>query len=683
MYLDERSNTLLKEVIVNPNTSNIKLEKKFNLSRRQVSYSFQKINDWLEGNNYPPIKKTNSGKFIISPVVMKIFAEKVDENRHNQYIPSEKERAQLIILLIINNDNDLSLFHFTSALKVSKNTILRDLKTVQKIIEPYHLAISYSRSNGYELAGKEWNIRKLAIDVLQNMLSMYHAEAHILDCLNVRSEEIQAVKKQMEEIETKLELQFIDESFRLLPFIMVIILKRMKQGKFIKEQHSLDYEALAETKEYLAAEVLVNEIDNIPKLERLFITLQLLTSKILTSHLSDKESLQLKESIAQTLEIFENKACIKMKEKEVLLNKLMLHMKPAYYRIKYHLTTNYPTLEKSSEELEEIHFIVKDSVGPLENYIGGEIEENELMFLTILIGGHLLSSGDTIQKKMKAVVVCPNGVSISKLMESTLRDLFPEFYFYHALSIREFQKLKFDFDLIFSPVPLQTEKKLFIVESIISDIEKMQLRQRVLNEILGLTTNIINIDQLMNTIQKYAVIKEKQRLTNALQEHFSLSHANQDNIVETRGNLSLATILTPDMMVVKRKVASWEDGLKIAAAPLLQSGAITENYVEEMIRQYPTMLPHIVLRNVIALPHAGPDCGVNKIGMSLLKIEEGLPFNEGERVCFIVVLAATDKNKHLQALRQLINLSKNLEEIEQLKAKNNLNDLYEVIKKYS
>lgn len=28
MYLDERSNTLLKEVIVNPDTSNIKLEKK-------------------------------------------------------------------------------------------------------------------------------------------------------------------------------------------------------------------------------------------------------------------------------------------------------------------------------------------------------------------------------------------------------------------------------------------------------------------------------------------------------------------------------------------------------------------------------------------------------------------------------------------------------------------------------
>jgi len=680
MYLDERSNLLLKEVLINPDTSNIKLEKKFKLSRRQISYSFQKINNWLEENNYPPIKRTNSGKFIISPVVMQIFAEKVDQN---QYIPSERERAQLIIMLLINNNTELSLFHFTSALKVSKNTILRDLKIAQKIIEPYDLMISYSRSNGYDLEGKEWSIRKLAIDVLQNALSVYNAESYILDFLHISREEINAVQNKMEEIEMKLELQFIDESFRILPIIILILLQRIKQGKFIEVHDTLDYDALAETKEYLAAEVLTKHLDNIPEYERLFMTLQLLTSKISTSYVSDKESLLLKEAIAMSLDIFENKACIRFKNKDVLLDKLVLHMKPAYYRIKYNLTTNYSMIGKSSEELEEIHFIVKDSVGPLENYIGCEIKDSELMFLSILIGGHLLSSGDTIQKKKKAVVVCPNGISISKLMESTLRDLFPEFYFYHALSIREFQQLKFDFDLIFSPVPLQTEKKLFIVESILSDFEKMQLRQRVLKEILGLNTNIANIDQLINTIEKYAEIKDKNLLASALQEHFSLSNTDQANQNESPKTLSLADLLTPDMMVIKNKVDSWEEGIKLAAAPLLASNAITEDYIEEMIKQYPSMLPHIVLRNVIALPHASPECGVHKIGLSLLKIEEGVNFNGQERVHFIAVLAATDKNRHLQALRQLMNLSKNKEDIKRLKEQNNLNDLYELIKKYS
>lgn len=43
MYLDERSNLLLNEVLSNPEISNTILEEKHQLSRRQVSYSFKKL----------------------------------------------------------------------------------------------------------------------------------------------------------------------------------------------------------------------------------------------------------------------------------------------------------------------------------------------------------------------------------------------------------------------------------------------------------------------------------------------------------------------------------------------------------------------------------------------------------------------------------------------------------------
>ena len=78
MYLDERSNTLLKEVIGNPEISNARLEKKYQLSRRQISYSFNKINDWLEEKNYPSIKRTKSGKFIVNPILIELFGDKVE-----------------------------------------------------------------------------------------------------------------------------------------------------------------------------------------------------------------------------------------------------------------------------------------------------------------------------------------------------------------------------------------------------------------------------------------------------------------------------------------------------------------------------------------------------------------------------------------------------------------------------
>ena len=172
----------------------------------------------------------------------------------------------------------------------------------------------------------------------------------------------------------------------------------------------------------------------VPKAERLFITLQLLTSNVLTSQfLSDQELPQLRHALKASLEEFERKAIVSFKDKDELVEKLMLHMKPAYYRIKYHLTTDYQMIEKVSSEFEATHYLVKDSLKPLEDFIGCPLPEDEIAFLTIMIGGYLISSGETIHKRKKAIVVCPNGISISNLMESTLRDLFPEFYFSRCL----------------------------------------------------------------------------------------------------------------------------------------------------------------------------------------------------------------------------------------------------------
>lgn len=37
------------------------LEQKFNISRRQLGYRIQKINDWLIEQDYPEIERTSQG----------------------------------------------------------------------------------------------------------------------------------------------------------------------------------------------------------------------------------------------------------------------------------------------------------------------------------------------------------------------------------------------------------------------------------------------------------------------------------------------------------------------------------------------------------------------------------------------------------------------------------------------
>ncbi|MBY0029594.1 transcription antiterminator [Priestia aryabhattai] len=679
MHLDERSNLILKRVVSNPGISNSELERKYHLSRRQISYSFTKINDWLKSNNYPKIQRTNGGKFIIDPLLMELFAEKV-EHSAGSYIPSEKERAQLVLLMLLSSEEELSLLHFSSSLSVSKNTVLRDMKYTQRIVNGYHLEIIYSRMHGYDIVGSEWNKRKLLIEVLRTVYDMYQGETYIQAYTGISREEIKRLKEQMEKVEKRLALQFIDQKIKLLPYTIAILLKRIKKGNLIKDSYHIDYEELSDTKEFEAAEILIEDAACIPKEERLFITLQLLTSNVLSSQfLRDEETLELKSSLKKSLALFEKKACITFKEKEKLLQKLVLHMKPAYYRIKYQLTTNYSIIEKVSEEFEAIHYIVKDSLKPFETYIGCPIPESEVMFITVFIGGHLINSGETIQLKKRAVVVCPNGVSISHLMEHTLRDLFPEFYFYEALSIREFDQSKAEFDMVFSPVPVQTSKYLFIVEQFISDFQKLQLRQRVIQTIFGLNTSVVNIEQLISVIEKYAKVDQKSQLQKALQDYFSLQVLNETS---ENQEYSLADLITPETIVLRDQVESWKEAISIAAAPLLHKGVITEAYIDKMQEQYPSMSPHIVLRLNVAIPHASPEDGVQAVGMSLLKLKEGLLCG-GQKVHFIVVIAAIDKKKHLNAMLQLMKLAEMNGVINEMKRLNEKYKLYEIIKTHS
>ncbi|MCJ7989766.1 BglG family transcription antiterminator [Priestia sp. OVS21] len=610
---------------------------------------------------------------------MELFAEKV-EHSAGSYIPSEKERAQLVLLMLLGSEEELSLLHFSSSLSVSKNTVLRDMKYTQKIVNGYHLEIIYSRMHGYDIVGSEWNKRKLLIEVLRTVYDMYQGETYIQAYTGISREEIQRLKEQMEKVEKRLALQFIDQKIKLLPYTIAILLKRIKKGNLIKDSYHIDYEELSDTKEFEAAEILIEDAACIPKEERLFITLQLLTSNVLSSQfLREEETLELKSSLKNSLALFEKKACITFKEKEKLLQKLVLHMKPAYYRIKYQLTTNYSIIEKVSEEFEAIHYIVKDSLKPFETYIGCSIPESEVMFITVFIGGHLINSGETIQLKKRAVVVCPNGVSISHLMEHTLRDLFPEFYFYEALSIREFEQSKAEFDMVFSPVTVQTSKHLFIVEQFISDFQKLQLRQRVIQTIFGLNTSVVNIEQLISVIEKYAKVEQKSQLQKALQDYFSLQILNETS---KNQEYSLADLITPETIVLRDQVESWKEAISIAAAPLLHKGVITEAYIDKMQEQYPSMSPHIVLRLNVAIPHASPEDGVQAVGMSLLKLKEGLLCGE-QKVHFIVVIAAIDKKKHLNAMLQLMKLAEMNGVINEMKQLNEKYKIYEIIKTHS
>ena len=126
----------------------------FTLSKRQFNYSFEKINEYLKDNCIETIKRTKRGMFIIPSIVYTQFLDGL-KTRECEYIYSEKERQFLIIFSVLAIEEELSLLHICNITKVSKNTVLNEMKEVHQLISKYHLTMTYDRQNGYHIEGQE------------------------------------------------------------------------------------------------------------------------------------------------------------------------------------------------------------------------------------------------------------------------------------------------------------------------------------------------------------------------------------------------------------------------------------------------------------------------------------------------------------------------------------------------
>ncbi|OHR66558.1 transcription antiterminator BglG [Bacillus sp. HMSC76G11] len=684
MMLSDRCTKILNELTGNPGVTSIELEGNYTLTRRQLGYSIDKINDWLMFNKLPPIGRTSKGHFVIDQSVIAKLGGGYEgvSAAAEAAVLTEGQRVQLIILMLAGSAEELSLNHFVFELGVSKNTILLDLKKAQSYLNSYELLIHYSRKYGYLLTGKEFQIRKLLMEITNLVLRMHHGENRLQKISGITQEQIEDFTRKIETVEEKLNLRFTDEKLKSMPYVLILIHQRVDKG-YILDSFSIQYEELSNTKEYKATEEILSGTGDIPVAERLFITLHLLTANVFSTNLVKDETVpNLVPAIDQMLRQFEKSACIYLQEREQLLSKLLQHIKPAYYRIKYQLTDTIVYQAPSSKEFKELYHLTKRSMGPLKDLIGLEIPENEIAYITMLIGGWMKRQGESIEKKVRAIVVCPQGISVSRLMFNELRELFPEFIFLDYLSVREFLHYSLDYDVVFAPIYLETYKKLFVTKAFLGRDEKHQLRKQVLLAVNEYLPSEIDINTILKMVEKHAVIQHRSALAEELAKYFHREDASPfvEQGVET--DLNLDQLIIPEHITLRDSVASWEEAVRISAEPLIRSRNIQPEYVDAMIG-YSEKDPYIVIGPDIAIPHAAPEDGANQVGMSLLRVKEGVQYTQDYRIHLIITISAVDKHQHIHALMQLMSLAGAKEERDSLIHAESVEEAYQMIQCYS
>ena len=328
-----------------------------------------------------------------------------------------------------------------------------------------------------------------------------------------------------------------------------------------------------------------------------------------------------------------------------------------------------------------LNTLMKELIIPIENWIGKAFPYDELELLSYYFGIQLTNHRQWAPQKPRAVVVCANGIMVSKLMRDNLKKLFPEIQFLASFSIRDFYKFGVDYDLVFTTTQLKTNILQYVTNPIMNYKDQIGLRYRVLKD-LGFSEVDQSIEDLVSIIKRYARVSDSRSLKEELALYLLQEQSNSP--IENFKTLpSLTHFLKPDFIQVVAKKISWEDALTIACKPLLEYGIINERFIEDCKKQIVQKDYAGYLGQQTCIPHTTIENGVLKDGISLLVSKEPIEFPNGMNIHFIYPLSFYALTKHLRAVNQLADISNNEELLSNLVAEHNIKELYQIIRKNS
>ncbi|WP_424696704.1 BglG family transcription antiterminator [Granulicatella elegans] len=644
------TNELIKkyQFFLNYNHTSIEeMEGVLQCNKRTVMIDIQKVNEMLVILELPTITVQNN--FIITPDISITNILKYVDIASKNYVFQE-ERIDMLIFYIILRSDYISNSHLQDFLRMSKNSILADLKEVKVILKKYELQLIYSRDKGYYIDGNSNKIRELLERTIGNLITLVCGRnilRYIFNECNLMYQE-ELFFNLLKIYSDKYQLIFIAEKIDTVAILMAVINEYSLKESYIKNTE--DFEKIIETP---LLRLLIDIEEKFPNLskEREFLLSRLAGCVQGDLNINpEPEIIKIMDEIILQVKV---NTGLEFPETFQFRKNLYAHLYPAFYRQIFDVSLKNPLTSQIIKEYDYLFALIKRSLKPLEEATCKKISNDEIAYFTIHFGGYLENiQKESITEKNVAMVICPNGISSSLILRAELKQIFPMIEFY-TMSFNDYKKnigIQ-KVDMIFSTMSIEVDKPLFIVKTIMNSTEKILLKKKVFETFHLKKEEFISVEEILKIIAKHVLIKNEKELRNDLTKYL---FANKEVVL---GGDSLKDLVKKELIQQLDKVNDWQTAVRIASKPLLEYGYIEESYVEAIISSVNEIGPYIVLAPKVAVPHASPDAGVHRLGISLLQLKEpvnfGLADDEDKNVQLIFVLATVDSSAHLKALQQL------------------------------
>lgn len=652
---------LLKRTLI---TINI-LEEETGLSKRQITYRINKINDLLKSKKAPHIFLGYNKNLVIELETRDVILEIINEYASEYYLSKGERLAYMYLMLFINLDY-LSLNHFIDSMKVSRSCVLLDFKDLVQELKGNDIFIENNRVTGYYLTGSEMEIRRVMMNIVSYALSDNNGcKIFNLFINEYKLDSFKVSKENITDLSIKYKIIFVED--RLLEFIYIFIFLKTRMDSERANEFEMpqipNTSVMKSMKEYQFTEELLSSYkigDEIQSFDVKYISAWILGISVGNIEDKTKDFSIITKIVIMIMNRFESVSGFNYSNYEEIFRQLYSHFRPAYYRLLFKLPIYNPLCKKVKEEYKELYKLVSETMKEFTELFDQEIPEDELAYLTLHFGAILSNKKECIIiPKKSALIVCSSGIGSSAILYTQLKKLFPELDFLLPIELSKLKGMTDSIDIIFttnySAEIIDIDIPLIKVSPVMTPKEKYQLTRDVYMQLGNTFLRQPSVDEIMKIVKKHTTLSSESMLNDDLLSYFSQI---ENTIVESVKDLRLSDIINENLIRLKVSAENWEEAIRKSACALLENDKITASYIDAIISTTNEVGPYIVITKHVALPHSKPEAGAKEIAIGIATLKHPVKFgNKGnDPVKYVFTLSAIDNDSHLQAMAELLEL---------------------------
>lgn len=564
----------------------------------------------------------------------------------NTFTAKDRQQATLTKLLMIA-PRSLKLSSLFSQFYLSETNINEDLKSIRSQLASYSLNL-VRKNHQLKITGSETNIRHALQDILikQNVSNTSLSKKGGLNFYS-----LQFCIKQLNFINEKLDSEITyPYNVNIISHIYILITRYQTHAvakSVLTKLNSYDQMIIKENKQLysIAAEVIKhieNYLDMALEPNEIYFLLQYLISSRLD--VMDKiENSAFQSNLVQKVTNFYisnvvaklNLGTINNDFKADLAN----HIRPMINRLYNKISLNNALLPEIKRVYLKLFKVIEHTSDKLTKELGlPPISADESGFITIYFARYLEQN----RQYIRALVVCTTGVATAQLIKVKIQS-----YFNNIIVVA---------DAASSNVQQQIHKYAPI-ELIISTIPLNNTFEIPVVVVGALLTN-----------------QDKKRIEDSIKRNYHFQGSEK----------MLSEVTNESLIRLNIEAVNWKDAIRKSANPLVKNGYATENYVNGMIKTTEESGPYIVISKGVALPHARPELGAKKIGITVTTLKTPINFGNksNDPVQFIFALCAVDNKSHLKAMSELVNFISDQNFLKSLVKETRPVNVYTLIKKF-